>query len=549
MTKKIASMKEANAAIARAFRESEKDRAKAEHAHAQTEQRLVESLQAQEALKDENRMLTRQIQELSEEVSSSRNYIDKLLLTAQAEKEEEWDMLENKYKSMIRKLQQQIKSQEGTVSLELYRQAIQDGKTKNQELQAKSSQIVSLQAKIDQQSKALASAAERVQKAMTSPTSDHMEQGLYQLHPRMSSPTFTSPQTIPRRLGLTPKTEQSPKLFASKSSPPDIEMQQNEKVHGSVKQQSFAPFTAYKEVPKSSRKEKAKESRTRNQQNHNVNGTQARDAYMLRGKQLRTLMSTQMAPKRGTQAPVVPTESIQRQGEAASTKPSRNAMQQKADDILDWVDQYVESSQKENRDSRLIGDIEQKYAPNEKQFLNQLIPTAKSNPKSNLGPAGKPAKKTIKVSSESKQKAVAERRKVVNNFRKHRAAAFSPPPAKQSMSNKTRKPHPLRHIQMEANIGDHQSAVKPSNNKTSLGKMSQSNTHGPIGVKHDENCIPRSVNQETETPLQNNKSKGRASIRISKVRAAGGRKGLQEKLAQMRSPPALRKSVPLHRLQ
>lgn len=109
---------------------------------------MKEVLRANKSLEDDNLSLSKKIEDLSNEVISSRALIDKLLKTTHETQENEWEQKEAQYKAAIRNYQQQIRKQSTAVSLELYRAAIEDSKmSQNQLLQAEQ-KIAALESQI-----------------------------------------------------------------------------------------------------------------------------------------------------------------------------------------------------------------------------------------------------------------------------------------------------------------------------------------------------------------------------------------------------------------
>jgi hypothetical protein len=133
--------------------------------------------------------LGKKIQELADEVASSRAYIDKLLKTSHDTKVSNWEEREDQYKSVIQNLRQQIRKQTPAVSIDLYKAAIDDGRQKQSELRTAEQKISSLESKLTQleqekKSRLSTPAAKtpggkvrRERSALFSPT-DFLEQGL-----------------------------------------------------------------------------------------------------------------------------------------------------------------------------------------------------------------------------------------------------------------------------------------------------------------------------------------------------------------------------------
>lgn len=112
------------------------------------ESQLQKTLDEKNKLQEENSKLSDRIQDLAQEVESSRAYIDKLLKTSHDANQDDWEAREEKYKTVIHNLRQQIRKQGSTVKLELYKSALDDGKKKSQDLQDANKRIATLVAKV-----------------------------------------------------------------------------------------------------------------------------------------------------------------------------------------------------------------------------------------------------------------------------------------------------------------------------------------------------------------------------------------------------------------
>lgn len=128
--------------------------------------RLTETLREKETLQSENRKLSGRIQDLAQEVASSRAYIDKLLKTSQDVEQSDWESREEKYKIVIKNLRQQIRKQASAVSIDLYKNAVDDSKQNKSELKNAEKKIASLVSKVNQLEK---EHNKRISPPMTSP--------------------------------------------------------------------------------------------------------------------------------------------------------------------------------------------------------------------------------------------------------------------------------------------------------------------------------------------------------------------------------------------
>ena len=114
----------------------------------QLRSRIREVLRTNQRLEEDNANLGSRIEELSEEVISSRVLIDKLLKTSHETHVSDWETKEAQYKAAIRNYQQKIREQASTVSLDLYRVAVDDHKRTLSQLQDASRKITDLEKKV-----------------------------------------------------------------------------------------------------------------------------------------------------------------------------------------------------------------------------------------------------------------------------------------------------------------------------------------------------------------------------------------------------------------
>mmetsp|Transcript_1719 Transcript_1719/g.3741 ORF Transcript_1719/g.3741 Transcript_1719/m.3741 type:complete len:941 (+) Transcript_1719:144-2966(+) len=145
------------------------------------EAQLQKTIDEKNQLQEENSKLSDRIQDLAQEVESSRAYIDKLLKTSHKTNQDDREAREEKYKTVIQNLRQQIRKQGSTVKLELYKSALDDGKKKSQDLQDANNRIATLVSKVaeleqtDKTSRALGSLSspegkQAVRRVAASPT-------------------------------------------------------------------------------------------------------------------------------------------------------------------------------------------------------------------------------------------------------------------------------------------------------------------------------------------------------------------------------------------
>jgi hypothetical protein len=200
------------------------------------EVKLGETMSANERLETENIRLSQKIRELRAEVKSSRAYIDKLLKTSHETKEDEWEKQEEQYKCVIQNLRQQIRQQESTISIDLYKSAVEESRQKLAKLRVAESTVTKLGEKIAQLEKEKASMskiaatprtaakeAKPKRSVMFSPT-DRLERGLLEgFVPTSTTKAFAEAPipAIAAKPTHTPKASQS-KVNVEEKKPDDL---------------------------------------------------------------------------------------------------------------------------------------------------------------------------------------------------------------------------------------------------------------------------------------------------------------------------------------
>jgi hypothetical protein len=204
--------------------------------HDRLQKRIGEVLTVNKELEKENVHLGSKIEVLSAEVTSSRALIDKLLKTSHETQASDWEKKEYQYKSAIRNYQQQIRKPASTVSLELYRAAVDDSKFTQSQLQDAERKIrvletrVSTQAREDhatEETKTPDPRRSQSRNFLLSPT-DYLEKGLlsmdYQHNMRQSSPQQEMKTISPTKMSKTPLSYIKTGL--------DVEMKVTDKTQG-----------------------------------------------------------------------------------------------------------------------------------------------------------------------------------------------------------------------------------------------------------------------------------------------------------------------------
>jgi hypothetical protein len=119
-------------------------------ARRRVEAHLEETVQSSRRLEWDNLQLTRELQHLSDELTASRAYTDEFMTSARANQQKAWEKQEAVYKKAIRGLKQQLRTEEAVVSMELYKSAVEEGKTKVSECESYQEKVSRLNLKVAQ---------------------------------------------------------------------------------------------------------------------------------------------------------------------------------------------------------------------------------------------------------------------------------------------------------------------------------------------------------------------------------------------------------------
>jgi len=143
---KLASSKSAIKAFAKALACSENDCRAMKETNASLELRMADLKSLSSRLERENLFLTKQNQQLAEELENSRLCIDNLLLKNDINKG--WKLREEEYKRTIEVLKKQIRTSESVVSIALYQQAVGEARQKELKCREKEQEILILRSNI-----------------------------------------------------------------------------------------------------------------------------------------------------------------------------------------------------------------------------------------------------------------------------------------------------------------------------------------------------------------------------------------------------------------
>ncbi|KAG7353704.1 hypothetical protein IV203_003059 [Nitzschia inconspicua] len=146
LSNKIKTMKEENDSLSRAAAQAKS----VFQENKVLEGKIQETAEANKRLEAENAQLSEKIRDLRAEVKSSRAYIDKLLKTSNDTNENEWGEQEEQYKAVIQNLRRQLRQQESTVSIDLYKSAVEDSRRKLAQLRIVENNFEKLKEKVSE---------------------------------------------------------------------------------------------------------------------------------------------------------------------------------------------------------------------------------------------------------------------------------------------------------------------------------------------------------------------------------------------------------------
>ena len=163
------------------------------------------------SLEQENELLTKQIKDLSGELERTKAYVDSLL--QQKDESEEWQSRESDYKEIISNLKAQVRSGEATVSLALYRKAVDEARARAIECQDKRLEINTMSRKLQ----ALELKKDKLSSIETKPSPPETRPSRSNLRKVTPTSSVKSDENNNANNTLTPKVE---KTFSSKSVRP-----------------------------------------------------------------------------------------------------------------------------------------------------------------------------------------------------------------------------------------------------------------------------------------------------------------------------------------
>lgn len=175
------------------------------------EKRYEESQSLRCRLEGENELLTKQVQEITEELERSRAYIDKLLKKKEYN-DIDWESKEREYKQVISNLRAQVRGGEAVVSLAVYRKAVDEARARALECQDKRLEINAMTRKLDDLERRLNHGRRRMQTIQTTPEVQPTVAGLRKVTP------LPSPE--PSTENSNPNTPKSTRMMKSKSVRP-----------------------------------------------------------------------------------------------------------------------------------------------------------------------------------------------------------------------------------------------------------------------------------------------------------------------------------------
>jgi hypothetical protein len=494
--------------------------------------------------------LSKIIEELAEEVTSSRAYIDKLLKTAHDTQESDWEKREAQYKTVIQNLRQQIRKQAPAVSIDLYKTAVDDGKQKQAELRSAEKTISALESKLTkleiEKKERVSSATAKTPKSkprserniLMSPT-DFLEKGLlskdFQYSKDYSTPNFpaktpsrrTRPQTpsaevpidigsILADLGKTSKKQTDVQAMGESAAaiPMRNETKAKERSHRGDQGSSEKVRKQKPSVPKP-RATKLLERKSRGFNFSFDPNLQTKPKTDLTGltisfqKSLNTLSELNEISQICEQDVRIPFGS--------QNHPSKYA-QSHEEDVLAWVDEYAKQKERETQDSNK--ETRRDRTKSSKQVKQVKVRTHQDGDHNFLNKSEK-----LKRAASRPQAKIA----ITGNSRVRK----DPGSSMVHVSRQSRKLSASKNVPMQ-DTGN-SDIVHVKSNHVSKPMSTPSRT--------------TAEQKENQEPTQTPKSVSKSSLRMRKIREIGGRKALQDKLKKMRSPPPRGKTLPLRPLQ
>ena len=521
---------------------------------------------------------------------SSRAYIDKLLKTTQDTEQSDWEKMEQQYKQVIQNLRQQIRKQGTAVSIDLYKAAVDDGKQRASELRSSQKKVASLTSKVawlerlikEKDSiirKSVVQAAKTPQKQyatnpnVASPT-DFLEQGLLpkaMIQSTISSPTLTKPKKLVSNHSTATGNEASQyikqALSASQSDSASSQqvvdqLTQNQRLQNQhatrlIETPSIPPPLGGKPLAKKEERQGALDQPITNEHSWKISSSKAplqpEKSHLLVVPQrlpLRAFSQQHQSSFPGKPAPSAKCHHQNSDHHGRKTINSDGLTQERKESkivaadrpvemgILDWVDNYTAKTTKTQKEES-TGVITVHLSRKDSRKV-LAVPT--SDPMANIAQSGNANTITNKQQQEQTRRAgnvLFEHERPGDSIRAQRMKTRTTERQRQLQISASQ----LTQVEQALAVLARSHPVQPYAKVEDITKSVK-----PDGMRNDENAEPNAC-----PPLQKNKDAlgqtpkapndvTRSSIRMSKVRAAGGRRGLQEKLKQIRSPP-MRKAI------
>ncbi|CAB9496918.1 expressed unknown protein [Seminavis robusta] len=143
--KKSLSTKAAAEALAQEVAILEKERQEASKAKRALLGQLEKARSTQSQLEHENFELRKKIEQLKEDLQAMRVQVTEL--SSNRAKKEDWEKREQSYKNTIQALKNQLRKEETMVSVQLYKSAVESGKEKGKQVEAKKAELDAMKAK------------------------------------------------------------------------------------------------------------------------------------------------------------------------------------------------------------------------------------------------------------------------------------------------------------------------------------------------------------------------------------------------------------------
>ena len=459
--------------------------------------------------------LSKKIQDLAEEMASSRAYIDKLLSTTHDTQQSNWENKEQQYKAIIRNLRHQVRKQTTSVSINLYKAAVHETRKKQEDLKSAELKIATLKSKItllEKQSEERRFSfstgtpgnkfAER--KQLMSPT-DFLEKGLLSkgyLYDGISSPlnnVYKTPSRtdleLPHRAStMTPSAKKKQWSGEKQDKSSDISLS----IHKSLKARNHSGVTGTKR--------------------ENLTPKQLGNSPKQRENLTGMMISFQKEPVHDKKHAMELSQISHHHSSLLSLENTKDG----SEDVLEWVDNYTKANRTQN-----FNDGQTKRNQEFKQVIE--VRTPQSHDSSLLKNINHSTKK-IAIDLDTQQSKKDSENKVTSEVMHD-----------DKGTNSTSAPSVGRSSNHQDNS---ETGGNPTSSRKSLNQKENFNPKTPKSSSSNPKTPKSSLrNPKTPKSSSSNPKTPKSSSRMQMIREHGGRKALMDKLKKLRSPPLRAKTL------